>query len=171
MEQDFDVGYICGLNILRPFAHFLCVFYNFFFFFYIKGIYCMCLTILQNKITGTLTSEKNRRHIKMTAFQCKLSFCMEKSVQFLALFKQSSIEQERMARFSFLFHVEDEVPEVYASYFLSCILPGRRSPQASLTSTGHTEALQRKHSKVKSPATVKSFLILSGLQLLTASLF
>lgn len=49
---------------------------------------------------------------------------MEKSVQFLALLKQSSIEQERMARFSFLFHVEDEVPEVYTSYFLSGILPG-----------------------------------------------
>ena len=44
--------------------------------------------------------------------------------QFLALFQQSSVEQERMARFSFLFHVEDEVPEVYASYFLPCILPG-----------------------------------------------
>lgn len=103
----------------------MCVVFIFFFIiFYIKGIYCMCLTILQNKITGTLTSEKNRRHIKMTAFQCKLSFCMENSVQFLALFKQSSIEQERMAHFSFLFHVEDEVPEVYASYFLSCILPG-----------------------------------------------
>lgn len=84
----------------------------------------MCLTVLQNKITRTLTSEKNRRHIKMTAFQCKLNFCMKKSVQFLALFKQSSIEQERTARFSFLFHVEDEVPEVYTRYFLSCILPG-----------------------------------------------
>lgn len=84
----------------------------------------MCLAILQNETTGTLTSEKNRRHIKMTAFQCKLSFRMEKPVQVLALLKQSSIEQERMARFSFLFHVEDEVPEVYARYLLPCVLPG-----------------------------------------------
>lgn len=86
----------------------------------------------------------------MTAFQCKLSFCMEKSVQFLALFKQSSIEQERMARFSFLFHVEDEVPEVYARDFLSCILPGRRSPHASLTAAGHAQALQREQQSQKS---------------------
>lgn len=75
---------------------------------------------------------------------------MEKSVQFLALFKQSSIEQERMARFSFLFHVEDEVPEVYARDFLSCILPGRRSPHASLTAAGHAQALQREQQSQKS---------------------
>lgn len=84
----------------------------------------MCLTTLQKQTTGTLTSEKNRRHVQITDFQCRLGSSMRKLVQFLALFKQSSVEQERMASFSFLFHVKDEVPEVYSSYFLSCILSG-----------------------------------------------
>lgn len=149
IQQDLDVGCICGFNTFKTFCTFLYLFFIilFFFLFLHKGNLLHVSDNLQNKSTGTLTSEKNRRHIKMTAFQCKLSFCMEKSVQFLALFKQSSIEQERMARFSFLFHVEDEVPEVYARDFLSCILPGRRSPRASLTPAGHAQALQREQSQ------------------------
>lgn len=139
MEQDFDVDFICGVNILKPFAHFLVVFI-YIFFFYIKGIYCMCLTILQNKITGTLTSEKNRRHIKMTAFNASWA-SVEQSVQLLALFKQSSVEQERMAHFSLLLHVEDEVPEVHARYFLPGVLPGGGRAQPGLAASTHPHTL------------------------------
>lgn len=139
MKQDLD-DFICGVNILKPFAHFLW-FYIYIFFFYIKGIYCMCLTILQNKITGTLTSEKNRRHIKMTAFDVSWA-SVEQSVQVLALFKQSSVEQEGMAHFSLLFHVEDEVPEVHPSDFLPGVLPGGGRAQPGLAAPAQPRALQ-----------------------------
>lgn len=41
----------------------------------------------------------------------------------LGLFQQSSVEQQRAAGLWLLLHVEDEVPEVYARYFLPRVLP------------------------------------------------
>lgn len=97
--------------------------------------------ILQNKITGTLTSEKNRRHIKMTAFDAGWA-SVEQSVRALALFKQSSVEQEGMAHVSLLLHVEDEVPEVDPCDFLPWVLPGGRRAQPSLAAPAQPRALQ-----------------------------
>lgn len=113
----------------------------------------MCLTILQNKITGTLTSEKNRRHIKMTAFKASWA-SVEQSVRLLALFKQSSVEQEGTAHFSLLFHVEDEVPEVDSCDFLPGVLPGRGRAQPGRAAPAHPRALQESTARL-SPAAAR----------------
>lgn len=67
---------------------------------------------------------------------------MEQSVQVLALFKQSSVEQEGMAHVSLLLHVEDEVPEVDPCDFLPWVLPGGRRAQPALAAPAQPRALQ-----------------------------
>lgn len=76
---------------------------------------------------------------------------MEHSVGLLALFKQSSVEQERMAHFPLLFHVEDEVPEVDSSDFLPGVLPGGARAQPRLAAPAQPHALQENTAQL-SPA-------------------
>lgn len=90
---------------------------------------------------------------------------MEQSVQLLALFKQSSVEQERMAHFSLLLHVEDEVPEVHARYFLPGVLPGGGRAQPGLAATTHPHTLQENTPEHESCSS-KGLPPLPGLQLL-----
>lgn len=50
IQQDLDVGCICAFNTFKTFCTFLYLFFIIFLFFYIKGIYCMCLTIYKTKV-------------------------------------------------------------------------------------------------------------------------
>lgn len=77
----------------------------------------------------------------MTAFDASWA-SVEQPVQVLALFKQSSVEQEGMAHVSLLFHVEDEVPEVHSCDFLPRVLPGGGCAQPRLAAPAQPHALQ-----------------------------
>lgn len=90
---------------------------------------------------------------------------MEQSVQLLALLKQSSVEQERTAHFSLLLHVEDEVPEVHARYFLPGVLPGGGRAQPGLAATTHPHTLQE-NTPERESCSSKGLPPLPGLQLL-----